>query len=174
MEDKLHNFFSENEFDFHEPSAGHMKRFEKRLKGEKAQKQFSWQWMSVAASVVLLIGFSLGFMTKNNFSNAISDSSKIQEVEAFFVSAINTELQEIEMNRNLQTEEIIEDALEQLEELEDNYKCYIQELNNSGEYRQILNEMIGNYKKRLEILQNAMYQIDFVKNPEKLEEETYS
>lgn len=169
MEDKLHTFFSENEFDFHEPTAGHMKRFEKRLKGKKTQKQFSWQWMSVAASVVLLIGFSLGFMTKDNFSIATNDSSKIQEVEAFFVSAINTELQEIEMNRNLQTEEIIEDALEQLEELDDSYKRYIQELDNSGEYRHILNDMIENYKKRLEILQSAMNQIDLVKNPEKLE-----
>tara|TARA_R110002073_G_scaffold8207_6_gene45882 strand:+ start:10607 stop:11128 length:522 start_codon:yes stop_codon:yes gene_type:complete len=169
MEDKLHNFFSENEFDFHEPNLGHMKRFEKRLKGEKTQNKFSWKWMSVAASVVLLVGFSLGFMTKNSLSNTNNDSSKIQQVEAFFISAINTELQEVEMNRNLQTEGIIEDALEQIEELDDSYKRYIEELNNSGEYRQILNDMIENYKKRLEILQSAMYQIDLVKNPEKLE-----
>lgn len=173
MEDKLHNFFSENEFDVFEPNIGHLKRFENRLKEKKTRKKVSWQWMSVAASVVLLIGFSLGFITKNSFISSNSDSSKIQEVEAFFVSAINTELQEIEMNRNLYTEEIIENALDQLEELEDSYKLYIQELNNSGEYRQVLNEMIGNYKKRLEVLQNAIYQIELVKNPEKLEEEIY-
>ena len=35
MEDKLHTFFSENEFDFHEPHAGHMKRFETDYKAKK-------------------------------------------------------------------------------------------------------------------------------------------
>ena len=43
MEDKLHNFFSENDFDTHEPRSGHFQRFEERLQGQKKQTKFSWK-----------------------------------------------------------------------------------------------------------------------------------
>lgn len=173
MEDKLHNFFSENEFDFQEPHAGHFQRFEKRLQGVKPQKKTSWKWMSVAASVVLLIGFTLGSMT-NNDPVILSDiSPKAQEVETYFVSTITMELQELEKSRTLDTEKIIEDALDQLEELEDNYKVFLEELNNTGEQRKIINEMINNYQKRLEILKNTLIQIEQIKNPKILDDEIY-
>ena len=31
MENKLHQFFSENDFDIHEPQSGHLNRFEKKF-----------------------------------------------------------------------------------------------------------------------------------------------
>ncbi|MDD7913067.1 hypothetical protein [Polaribacter ponticola] len=31
MKDKLHDFFSENNFDFHEPQSAHLERFERKL-----------------------------------------------------------------------------------------------------------------------------------------------
>ncbi|MBL4605497.1 MAG: hypothetical protein JKY02_07525 [Flavobacteriaceae bacterium] len=173
MENKLHNFFSENEFDFHEPHEGHIQRFEKRLQGATPQNKISWKWMSVAASIILLVGFTLGSIS-NNEPLVLSDlSPKMQEVETYFISTITIELQEIEKSRSLDTEKIIESALDQLEELEDNYKLFIEELNNTGEQRKIINEMINNYQKRLEILQNTLLQIEQVKNPKNLDNEIY-
>ncbi|MFY0629370.1 MAG: hypothetical protein JXR05_03250 [Flavobacteriaceae bacterium] len=173
MEDKLHNFFSENEFDFQEPHTGHLQRFEKRLQGAKSQKKTSWKWMSVAASVILLIGFTLGTVLKTEPVILSDVSPKMQEVETYFLSTINVELQEIEKSRSLETEKIIENALDQLEELEDDYKHFLEELNNTGEQRKIINEMINNYQKRLEVLKNVLTQIDQIKNPKILDDEIY-
>ncbi len=173
MEDKLHNFFSENEFDFQEPHSGHIQRFEKRLQGVKSQKKVSWKWMSVAASVILFIGFSLGSMNNNNRPILSSVSDKMEEVETFYVNTINVELQEIEKNRSLDTEKIIEHALDQLEELEDSYKTFVKELENNGEQTKIISEMISNYQKRLEVLQSALDQIEQIKNPKNLDDEIY-
>lgn len=173
MEDKLHNFFSENEFDFQEPQSGHFQRFEKRLKGGNSQRKTSWKWMSVAASVILMIGFAFGSMTNTEDLFGRVKTPKIQEVESFFVNTINVELQEIEKNRTLETEKIIENALDELEDLEEDYKRFLEELNNSGEQRSIINEMITNYQKRLDVLKNALVQIDQVKNPKIIEEDSF-
>ncbi len=173
MEDKLHNFFTENDFNTLEPHSGHMNRFEKRLQGAKPQKKRSWGWMSVAASVVLLVGFFLG--QNINGKRTLSDTSqKMQEVETYFVNTINVELQEIEKSRSLDTEKIIEEALDKLEDLEDKYKVFLKELNDGGDHTSLISEMISNYQKRLEVLQNTLNQIQQIKNSKTLGNEIYS
>ena len=57
MDNKLHDFFSENDFDFHEPHSGHLQRFERRLQGVQPKRRLPWKWMSIAASVILVLGF---------------------------------------------------------------------------------------------------------------------
>jgi len=172
MEDKLHNFFNEHEFDIHEPRSGHLDRFEKRLRGVQPRKKTSWKWMSIAASVILLIGFGLGNMSKNEVGlSAISP--KMAEVQTYFVNTIDREIKEIEMNRNLQTEDLIEQALDDLEELEDNYKLFVQELEKNGQQRKIINAMINNYQQRLDILQKTLEQIELIKNPQNISDEIY-
>ena len=98
----------------------------------------------------------------------------MKEVESFYVNTINVELKEVEKNRNLETEKIIEDALDRIEELEDSYKAFIKDLNNNGNQLKIVNEMINNYQKRLEILQEALDQIELIKNPKILDDEIIS
>lgn len=173
MEDKLHDFFSENEFDFHEPHSGHMQRFEKRLQGAQPQKRTSWQWMSVAASIVLLLGFYLGYNAQTAAPTLGGVSEKMEEVENYFVNTINFEIKELEKSRTLDTEEVIEKALERIEKLEDDYKAFIEELTNNGEQKQIIHEMIQNYQKRLDILQNTLKQIELIKNQKTLDDEIY-
>lgn len=173
MEDKLHNFFSENEFDIHEPHAGHIRRFEKRLQGIQPKRKVSWGWMGVAASIILLIGFSLGKITNDGEMTLAKISPKMQEVETYFVSTINVELQEIEKYRSLETERIIERSLDKLEELEDDYKLFLKELNNDGDHRRLISQMIDNYQKRLDILQNTLNQIEQIKKSKNLEDEIF-
>jgi len=173
MEDKLHDFFSENEFDFHEPHSGHMQRFEKRLQAAQPEKQTSWKWMSVAASIVLLLGFYLGYNAQTAAPTLGGVSEKMEEVENYFVSTINFEIKELEKSRTLDTEEVIEKALERIEKLEDDYKAFIEELTNNGEQKQIIHEMIQNYQKRLDILQNTLTQIELIKNRKTLDDEIY-
>ncbi|MDD7913068.1 hypothetical protein [Polaribacter ponticola] len=100
-------------------------------------------------------------------------SPKMEEVQNYFVSTINQEIKTIEKNRNLETETIIEEALDQLEELEDNYKLFIKELNSEGSARRIINSMIKNYQQRLQVLENVLKQIDQIKNSNNINNESY-
>lgn len=173
MEDKLHSFFSENEFDFHEPHSGHIQRFEKRLKGIRPKKRTSWRWMSVAASIVLTLGFFIGYNAQTETPTLASMSDKMEEVENYFVNTIDFEIKELEKSRTLETEEIIEKALERIEALEDDYKTFIEELTNNGKQQRIIQEMIRNYQKRLDILQNTLQQIELIKTQKNLDDEIY-
>jgi cytoskeletal protein RodZ len=174
MEDKFDNFFSENDFDFQEPAAGHEKRFEKRINSPQKNKQkTSWKWLSVAASVILVLGFWLGRNHQKKQMELADVSPKMEEVQNYFVSTIKRELKTLEKNRNLNTETIIEEALDALEDLEDNYKLFIKELNDAGNTNKIISSMIKNYQRRLEILENVLLQIEEIKNPNLLNNEIY-
>ena len=173
MEDKLHQFFSENEFDFQEPHSGHLERFERKLNQPKKVNKTSWKWLSVAASVVLIFGFWLGSNHQKKQIELADISPKMEEVQTYFVSTINQELKTLEKNRSLDTETIIENALDQLEELEDEYKYFVKELTKNGKQRKIINMMIKNYQQRLDILENTLKQIEQIKNPNLLNNEIY-
>ena len=173
MEDKLHNFFSENDFDFQEPHSGHLERFERKLNQPKKINKTSWKWLSVAASVVLVLGFGLGSSHQKQQMELADVSPKMEEVENYFVSTIYNELKTIESNRSLETETIIEQALDQLEELEEAYNKFLTELNVEGNQRKVINSMIKNYQQRLQILENVLKQIEQIKNPNLINDEIY-
>lgn len=173
MEDKLQQFFSENEFDFKEPHAGHLERFERKLNTPKQHRKTSWKWLSVAASVVLIFGFWLGTNHQKRQIDLADVSPKMEEVQNYFVSTIQQEVKTLEKNRSLETETIIENALEELEELEDSYKTFVAELNKNGQQKRVISAMIKNYQRRLEILERTLKLIDKIKNPNTLKNEIY-
>lgn len=165
MEDKLHRLFAENDFDIHEPHTGHLDRFERKLQHPK-QKNVSWRWMSIAASIILLLGFWLGNISKTEERVDLKDlSPTMAETQAYFVNTINQEMKELERNRTLETETLIEQALEDLEELEENYKNFVKDLSKNNNETRIIQAMIGNYQQRLEILETVLQQIEQIKNP---------
>ncbi|TCI90719.1 hypothetical protein [Tenacibaculum sp. M341] len=167
MDDKLRDFVLNNDFDIYEPHSGHEDRFLKKLEAKKNNKNhFSWKWLSIAATITLLIGIFIG----SNYTER-NQMSEMAETESFFINTINQELKEIERHRNIETESIIEDALEQIEELEDQFKSFKNDLETMGNEKQIIKGMIDNYQQRLQILENLLYQLDVIKNPEKQNEE---
>lgn len=174
MKDQLKDFFETTDFDRDVPRFGHLERFEQRLNPTVKRKTISFKWMSVAASIVLMIGFWLGANQANNNLVLADVSPKMQEAETFFVSTISQEINEIEKLRNPSTEKVIEDAFNQLEKLEDNYKELVTELNNSNKDRRVIYAMINNYQRRIEVLQQVLKQVDEINNPkENQDEEIY-
>lgn len=163
MNDKLNQYCSENEFDLLEPSAGHEIRFEQKLNRLYKKEKTSWKWLSVAASVVLILGFWFGSNFQNTPIKLADVSPKMEEVENYFISTINQEIRTLEKYRSLETETIIEQALNQLEELEDDYRYFLKDLKTNGYKKEIISAMIKNYQKRLEILENVFLQINQIK-----------
>ena len=175
MKDQMNTFFENTDFDTDIPRFGHLDRFENRLNpSSKKKKTISYKWMGVAASIILMIGFTLG-MNQSNETILLADvSPKMQEAETFFVNTISQEIKEIEKFRNPTTEKVIEDALHQLKGLEDNYKDLVVELNKSDNDRRVVYAMISNYQDRIEILQNVLKLINQINNPkENQDEEIY-
>lgn len=166
MNDKFQDFFSENNFDIHEPHSGHNERFLRKLQQPK-KKTISYKLMGAVASVILLIGFYLGSFHQQKQYDLRDVSPKMAEAQNFFVSTINQELKEIEKFRNLETETLIEEALEEIEELEDQYGSFKIELNQSGNQRMKVQAMINNYQQRLHVLQRLLDQLDKLENPTK-------
>jgi len=165
MKDQFNQFFKNTDFDIEEPRFGHLERFQDRLKNPaKKKKSFSYKWMSVAASVILIVGFWLGANLTNKTLVLADVSTEMQEAEKFFVSTIKQELKTIEKFRNPTTERVIEDALNQLEKLDDKYQDLVKALNKSNNDRRVVYAMISNYQNRIEILQDVLTQTDEIKN----------
>ncbi|NJN49933.1 MAG: hypothetical protein HC798_00695 [Polaribacter sp.] len=66
---------------------------------------------------------------------------------------------------------MIEQALEAIEDLEDEYKIFVKDLNNNGNQRKIIAAMIQNYQKRLEILEQLLAHINQIKNSNLIQHE---
>ena len=173
MGDKLDNFFSEHNFDINEPHSGHSERFERKINQTKKTNSVSWKWLSVAASVMLVFGFWLGNTHKENQLELADTTPKIEEVQDYFAATINKELLKVENNRSLETEMIIEHALNELEDLEEQYIVSLTKLTLEEEQSKSLLGMIKNYQQRLLILENLLKQIDQIKNPNFLDKEIF-
>lgn len=169
MEDKLHQFFDDNDFDIFEPHSGHFDRFQRKLQKPNKKNKLSFFWMSIAASIVLVLGFYLGSYQQQQKYNLADVSPKMAETQSYFIATINQELKEIEQYRNLETENIIEDSLDQIEELEDKFKALGEELSKNENKKFIILGVIENYQQRLIILNELLSSLEYKNNPAKFE-----
>lgn len=167
MDDKFHDFFSENNFDVHEPISGHESRFMRKLQHPK-KKTTSWKWMSIVASITLLLGFYLGSSHQKNQIDLEDISPKMAETQSYFTNILHQELKEVERFRNLDTESLIEDSLDEIEELEEQYNKFKAELNTEGNQQLQVKEMIANYQKRLQIIQRLLVLLQKLEEPTQL------
>ncbi|MDY0779707.1 hypothetical protein [Tenacibaculum sp. IB213877] len=168
MDNKLQEFFSNTNFDIHEPHSSHEARFLRKLQQPQKTKSSSWKWLSIAASVILLLGFYLGSYHQKRQYDLADVSPKMAEAQNFFVNTINQELIQVEKYRNIETESIIEDALNEIEELEDQYNNFKSELNNNVNKRLVIQNMISNYQQRLIVLEKLLDQLEIINKPSSL------
>lgn len=169
MKDNLDNIFKnlEGKFDIEEPTIGHFNRFEARLNQPKTSNKKNnfklFSFIAVAASVVLLFGIWLGTSFSNKGMELANVSNEMAETQSYFVSTIQKELSLIEDQRNSTTEQLINDALDQLKILEQQYNLLTLELKESTEDKRIIYAMISNFQQRIDILQSVLNQIEKVK-----------
>ncbi|MEX1382743.1 hypothetical protein [Lutibacter sp.] len=179
MKDNLDNIFKklEGKFDIEEPTVGHFNRFEAKLNQTKTTNRKNnfkfYSFLAVAASVVLLFGIWLGSSFSNKGMELANVSTEMAETQTYFVSTIQKELSLIEDQRNSTTEQLINDALDQLKKLEQQYNLLTLELKESTEDKRIIYAMITNFQQRKDILQSVLNQIEEVKQLKTQENENY-
>lgn len=178
MQDNVEKIFKEleNQFDVEEPNVDHFSRFEAKLnKGRKPNILLKlWPFIAIAASVILIFGVWLGASFSKQGMELAKVSSEMGETQNYFVATIEKELESIEKERNPDTEQLINDGLQQLNKLEKEYQALTLELKESAGDKRIIYAMIANFQQRIEVLQSLLTQIEDVKQLKIQNNEKYS
>ncbi|MCF2876381.1 MULTISPECIES: hypothetical protein [unclassified Tenacibaculum] len=166
-----------------ELSANHRLRFQQKLMEElheKPSKKKSYQWLYVAASIVVLLGLGIKFYPatggeiveptivekSNSIDNQISlgnVSPELKTLETYYVNTINYELSQLELTED--NKELFDGYIAKIGELTKEYKSLTEELNKKGVNDDTINALIGNLQLRLQLLKRMQKQLKEFKNP---------
>ncbi|WP_299549554.1 hypothetical protein [Seonamhaeicola sp.] len=173
MKDPIEKLFSrlENEFDLEHPEADHTQRFLDKLNNQgelpliKADKQWRRLWkplVGVAATIVLLLTFV--FNTSQETSRDLASvSPKMAETQDFFLISINEELSKLQEEKSPETQQLIQDAMDRIKVLEDEYELLKTDLTESGDDSRVIYAMISNFQNRIDVLKYTLEQINITK-----------
>lgn len=178
MQSELEKIFEQNreKFDTLEPTSGHFNRFKDRLNTAPAKRKsvsVLFTKIAIAASIALLVGIWVGSQYASPGLELAAVSTEMEETQNYFLATIEKELTLIEGERSIETEHIINDALERNKVLEKKYELLTIELKESSEDRRIIYAMISNFQSRIDILQSLLERIESVKELKKQNDENY-
>jgi septal ring factor EnvC (AmiA/AmiB activator) len=111
--------------------------------------------------IVMLAGTSFGTLTDKGDLAGISPEMK--ETQQFYTNLIKTELAKLEAASTPETEKMVNDALAQMDKLDQDYEKLKKDLKKSGQDKRVIFAMISNLQQRIDILTNVMEQIENIK-----------
>ena len=161
----------ENEFDHENPQLGHQQRFLEKLNSDKETEALNLQnkrsfWkpmLGIAASLVLFMFVFTTVQSGTTSYDLANVSPEMAETQDFFAATLEVELEKLRNEMSPEYQDIVVDALFQIELLGQEYEQLKLELKESGDDKRIINAMISNFQNRIELLQNVLEQIDNVK-----------
>lgn len=161
--DKLKTLFeNQNYWDLEEPTIGHQKRFQDKLRKQKPNKKKYWLPLSIAAS--LLLAFGLFYLNNDKQQNVeIVFSPQVQETHDYFSAIINTELETLKKKETPESKALIVDAMKQMNSLEKDYENLKLEIAKNGENKQIIYAMITNMQTRISFIKSVLDQVETIK-----------
>lgn len=161
----------EYDFDVETPNSGHETRFLDKLNNKdksviKITRSRKNPWkplMGIAASIALIITLFLGTQQQNVSRDLASVSPKMEETQEFFTTTINEELNKIKESSSPEVEKLVQDALKQIKNLEDDYVNLKTDLTKSGDDNRVIYAMISNFQNRIDILKSTLNKIETIK-----------
>ena len=183
-EQELYDLFKDLDCDLEEPAIGHEDRFLEKLKsvqndkklGNKGSVRSLWTpWLSVAASIVFVLFIAGSFVNTNALTkpaDLATISPEMRETQEFYSTAIKAELEKVNLAKSPETEIIVEDALLQLERLDEEYKKLRSDLRKSGKDKRVIFAMVSNLQQRIDLLNNVLTQIEEIKELKNNENES--
>lgn len=166
---------------------GHKGRFEARLdKALHKPHSKSFGWMKIAASIAVII--SAGYFLYQAFVPGAEDSiypvtatsqagppvqqitlgdvsPELKKLENYYVANINVALSDLEFTR--ENKELLNNYMDQLTALNDEYQRLTKELNDLGPNEQTISALIDNLQLRLQLLyklKQKLNEVNIVKN----------
>lgn len=160
---------------------GHEKRFLERLEAEFPKKHIRYSmFLKVAASVLILIGISLLYVTnskkvpsttiveeqdvgKENVGYiSLGDlSPDLKKIESYYVTSINLELSKLEILE--ENKGLVGSYITKLGELDTEYEKLSLELNEIGPNDQTITAMIKNLQLRLQLMHRLKEKLNSLK-----------
>ena len=166
--------FRDLDFNNEEPSNGHRDRFSVKLvkhrsedPNNKGKVRKLWiNLFTIAASFLLalfIIAEFAGPQAASKNSELASISPEMKQTQDFYTSMIRQELLALNAEKSPETEAIIEDALRQMNRLENQYEKLKEDLVQSGKDNRVIHAMIQNFQQRIDILNDVLHQIEEIK-----------
>lgn len=175
MAQDIRNLFSDEKVVYETMPENHQERFLEKLEVAlpNAPRKHTFSMLHIAASVVVFLG--LGFATYNYFQPNIDISPTVvttkttetktlgdvspglKKVEDYYLASINLELSK--MKYTPETKDVFDGYLQQLSELDEEYKRLSLELTESGPTELTINALIDNLKFRLNLLYRLRSQL---------------
>ena len=162
-----------------ELSVNHENKFEALLtKKLHSKKTKNYKWISIAASVVLLMGLGSEFYTtksieiKQNETKEISLGSispEFQTIENYYKNNIRLEISQLKTT--IKNKEVIDGYLLKIVELTNEYKSLTFELNKNGANDTTIDALIRNLQLCLKLLKRMKKQLKQFKNLNKTQNE---
>lgn len=171
----LHKVFEElqHDFDVETPNAGHENRFLAKLNAQnneqivvdtKSTRSIWKPFLSIAASIALIVTLGIGLNTNESSNDLASISPEMAETQSFFTSTIASELTKLKEEKSPEVQALISDALKRLNILELDYESLKSDLSESGDDKLVIYAMIKNFQNRIDVLQNTLEQIEKIKD----------
>ena len=160
---------------------GHEERFLEKLQQSLPEdKKPNRAWMKVAASIIVILSVGVGYFLLNENSNIKTTvvgndpinekqteftfgdlSPDLKKVENYYVANINLELAKLEVSPD--TKDLIDGFMEQLNNLNLEYKTLNAELKELGPNEQTITALIENLQLRLQLLQKLKRKLNELK-----------
>lgn len=149
----------EGQWDTMEPGFGHADRFLDKLSRKKTKSR-DWLPLSIAATVLIIVGFFTFFNNNPEMAGFEYASKQTRETDSVFTAMIRIELEKVKEKNSPENERIVRDALVQMEAMDADYEKIKEELLTKGETKQIIHAMIRNLQTRISFLENVLLQIE--------------
>lgn len=141
----------------------------------KVIKMNSWFKWSLVAGLAILLGFTgLNLVPAGPVENGLSSvSPEMAQAQDFFTSTINEELERLNKEQSPDAARIVTAAKTALARLEKDYKTIEADFATNKDSKTVIAAMIQNFQNRIDLLENALEQIEQLKNLKEQEDETY-
>ncbi|MFC4096827.1 hypothetical protein [Euzebyella saccharophila] len=163
------------EFDVHVADRSKIwANIESRLPDSKPKVIPLWRKsiFKVAASICILLGagalLGISFMKGTSSESAMYASKELQDIDRHYQGLVSYQVQLIEKNGQL-TDREKQEFLSFMDELDQEYNELRKEMQHNLDNQLILEAIVANYKKRIELIENLLKQL----NDTKIKEEEY-
>ena len=171
-----------------ELSHKHSKKFEALLMQEmhpQKSKKHTFKWLSIAASIVLLVSLGINFYPTQNIETELTGdetnlnqkeitlgniSPEFNTIETYYTNSINLEISQLDLSE--ENKDLVDSYLLKIAELTKEYKSLTKELNTKGVNDATIDALIRNLQLRLQLLQRLKKQMNEFKNLNTKQNET--
>lgn len=169
QQDNIEQLFErlEGQFDQKETPRGHQARFMQRLNkeqpvGAKKPKIAYWIQFTAIAAVVTLVFLLTGVFNQQQeeATGLASVSPEFAETQEFFDSTIQAELERLSSFESEAAKALINDAMIQMDNLEQQYIKLQEDLEESGNDKRVIHAMISNFQSRIDLLEHVISTIE--------------